>query len=60
MNTMTLTETSLGSPAVAPIYGGPVAVVPQGQFLHFLQQITDTVNVGLGQLRALDVDLSVS
>lgn len=49
----------MGSLAVDSIYGDPVAVVSQDQFLHFLQKITDAVNVGVGQLRVLDVDLSV-
>lgn len=43
--------------AVAWSHGDPVAVIPQAQFLHVLQQATDEVDVGEYPLKALDVCL---
>lgn len=40
--------------AVAWSHGDPVAMVPQAQFLHMLQQATDKVDVGKYPLKALD------
>lgn len=45
-------------PVVALCHGDPVALVLQGGLLHLLQQLhIDGVNVGVGQLKALDLGL---
>ena len=35
-------------------------MVPEDQSLHLLQQVIDRIDVGVGQLKILDVDLSGS
>lgn len=49
-----LTGTFLRHPVVALCREDPQALVLQDQPLHTLQQFTDDVDAGLGQLKALD------
>ena len=52
-----LIGTPLGYPVVALCRGGPAALGLQDLSLHVLQQITDGVDVGVGQLIALILGL---
>ena len=53
----TLIGTPLGYPVVALCHGGPAALGLQDLSLHMLQQITDGLDVGVGQLIALILGL---
>lgn len=48
-------KTPLEYPAFVPSHGGPVAVIPQDQSLHTLQQVRDGVDVRMSQPKAQDV-----
>ncbi|KAL6038852.1 hypothetical protein STEG23_017079, partial [Scotinomys teguina] len=56
----TLTETSLRYPTLALSNGDPAVMVLLDQSLLTPQQVIDGINVGVGQLKALDVDLGDS
>lgn len=53
-------QNSLGYPGVAPSHGEHAPLVPQGQYLHALQQVMDGVDVGVDLLETLDVGLGAS
>ena len=52
--------TPLGYPVVALCHGDPAVLNLQGQPLHSLQQSIDGIDDGVGQLKALDLDLGGS
>jgi hypothetical protein len=54
-----LTGTPLGYPAVALCDGDPVALDLQNQPLLMLEQLMDEVDIGVGQLKTLDLDLDL-
>jgi hypothetical protein len=45
---------------IFPVSGDPAAFILQDWPLHVLQQFINEVDVGVGQLKALDLDLLVS
>lgn len=55
-----LTRTSLGYPVVALCHGDPKALKLKSWLLHMPQHFTDGINVGVGQLTALDLGLGSS
>ena len=55
-----LTRTPLGYPVVALCHGDLVALDLQDQLLHTLQQFIDGIDVGVGQLKSLDLGLGGS
>ena len=54
-----LTRTPLGYPVVALCCGDPVTLNLQDWPLHILQQFINGINVGVSQLKALDLGLGV-
>jgi hypothetical protein len=55
-----LTGTPVGHPGVVLSHGDPAALDLQDWLFHVLQQITDGVDFGVGQLKALDLGLGDS
>ena len=53
---MLVTGTFLGSPGVALCQREALALVLQDRTLHMLRQFIEKVDVGVSQLKALDLD----
>lgn len=56
----TLSIPHSNSSQISCYHGDPVAMVPEDQSLHVLQQAIHGIDVGVGQLKTLDVGLGVA